>query len=321
MLLLKERWVWDSWYYKDADTYHCFFLQANRSLIDPEKRHLNASIGHAVSQDLTNWEILQDALSPTIEPAWDDNATWTGSVIKDSASGIFHMFYTGVNHKEKGLIQRVGHATSEDLITWKKDLNSPIAEADPKYYEKLNIPNWHDEAWRDPWVFFNAQDAKWHMFVTARHNQGEILDRATVGHLISPNLTSWSIEEPLTGATGFGQLEVLQIEQINGRFVLIFCVALEHIKNPKPHFVSGTYSAPAESILGPFDLSQADLIAPEYAGRVVQGPDGVWNLLGFMGNGSDGEFIGGICDPIPLDLTPNGTLKPVASSASINPNI
>lgn len=321
MLLLKERWVWDSWYHKDGDNYHCFFLQADRALVDPEKRHLNASIGHAVSRDLSNWEVLQDAISPSTEPAWDDNATWTGSVIKDSVTGIFHMFYTGVSLNEKGLIQRVGHATSKDLITWDKDLSSPIAEADSKFYEKLNQPDWHDEAWRDPWVFFNDSDKKWHMFVTARLNEGEILDRATVGHLISSDLKSWSIEKPLTGATGFGQLEVLQIEEVNGKFVLIFCVALEHIKNPKPHFVSGTYSAPAESILGPFDLSQADLIAPEYAGRIVKGPDGVWNLLGFIGNGSDGEFVGAICDPIPLQLTSNGTLKPAASFSSTSTSI
>jgi len=321
MLILKERWVWDSWYYKDGDNYHCFFLQADRSLVDPEKRHLNASIGHAVSKDLTNWEILPDAISPTKAPAWDDNATWTGSVIKDPKTGIFHMFYTGVNHAEKGLIQRVGHATSGDLITWVKDLSSPIAEADAKYYEKLNLPSWHDEAWRDPWVFFNAIDGKWHMFVTARHNQGDTLDRATVGHLISSDLSNWSIEQPLTGPTGFGQLEVLQIEQINGKFVLIFCVALEHIKNPMQHFVSGTYSAPAETTLGPFDLSKADLISAEYAGRVVQGPDGVWNLLGFIGNGSNGEFVGAISDPIPLSLTPNGTLKPVGSFSLTSRNI
>jgi hypothetical protein len=38
-----DLWFWDSWYAKDGDTWHGYFLQAPKSLIDPDARHLNAT--------------------------------------------------------------------------------------------------------------------------------------------------------------------------------------------------------------------------------------------------------------------------------------
>jgi beta-fructofuranosidase len=51
-LRLPNRWIWDFWLARDGKDYHAFYLQAPRSLGDPALRHFNASIGHAVSQDL-----------------------------------------------------------------------------------------------------------------------------------------------------------------------------------------------------------------------------------------------------------------------------
>ena len=60
-LRLPDKWVWDFWLVRDGRDYHAFYLQAPRSLGDPELRHLNASIGHATSKDLRHWRILPDA--------------------------------------------------------------------------------------------------------------------------------------------------------------------------------------------------------------------------------------------------------------------
>ena len=35
-----DLWFWDSWYAKDGDTYHGYFLQAPKSLVDPDARHV-----------------------------------------------------------------------------------------------------------------------------------------------------------------------------------------------------------------------------------------------------------------------------------------
>ena len=36
VIAIDGKWIWDSWYAKDGDTFHGFFLQADRSLGDPD---------------------------------------------------------------------------------------------------------------------------------------------------------------------------------------------------------------------------------------------------------------------------------------------
>ena len=88
MLKLADKWVWDFWFARDGQDYHVFYLQAPRELGDENLRHWHAVIGHAVSQDLINWQILPDAFFPSKVTAWDDYLTWTGSIIKSEGSGI-----------------------------------------------------------------------------------------------------------------------------------------------------------------------------------------------------------------------------------------
>ncbi len=45
------------------------------------------------------------------------------------------MLYTGINRGERGLIQRIGLATSDDLIHWTKHPANPVLEADERWYE------------------------------------------------------------------------------------------------------------------------------------------------------------------------------------------
>ena len=94
MLRLDDSWVWDFWTADDGELYHLFFLHAPRSLGNPDDRHYNASIGHAVSTDLTNWRRLDDAVTRSDAPAFDDLATWTGSIVQHP-DGTWYLYYTG----------------------------------------------------------------------------------------------------------------------------------------------------------------------------------------------------------------------------------
>src|SRR3954469_25458614 len=114
MLRLPDRWGWDLWVARTDSEYHLFFLQAPRALGDPDLRHRNASVGHAVSTDLSSWTILPDVLVRGSAGAWDDLATWTGSVISDGDT--WYMLYTGISSVEGGMVQRIGLATSSNLV-------------------------------------------------------------------------------------------------------------------------------------------------------------------------------------------------------------
>ena len=69
---LPTKWIWDSWYVRDGDLWHAFFLQADKALGDPDLRHFNVSHGHATSYDLRNWDYQGTVLVPANTPAWDD---------------------------------------------------------------------------------------------------------------------------------------------------------------------------------------------------------------------------------------------------------
>ncbi len=162
-LFLAEHWVWDFWFVQDGDHTHLFYLSAPRNLDDPNLRHWNVRIGHAWSVDLKNWEILPDALWPAATPSWDDYTTWTGCVVRAEA-GHWMMFYTGTSKAEDGCVQRIGVACSDDLIVWRRRTETPLLQADLRYYESLDLNIWYEQAFRDPWVFPDPKGDGWHMF-------------------------------------------------------------------------------------------------------------------------------------------------------------
>lgn len=303
-LRLADRWIWDSWFYKDEDTTHAFYLSAPKNLIDPDFRHRNPTIGHAISKDLVNWEVLPDALVPEPSQSFDSWTTWTGSVVRDER-GLWWMFYTGTSREDGGDVQRIGAATSEDSISWHKVSTNALVEADANWYELLDKELWHDQAWRDPWVFQSPETGTWHMLVTARANLGDPKTRAVVGHAISRDLSTWNVEKPLSSpGQGFGQYEVIQFENVDGVPILTFCCGWKELGDHRlmQHGkIDTTYSLVATQLFEGLDFRNARpfLDSIVYAGRLVRGADGFWNLIGFIGE-VDGKFVGELSNPIPV---------------------
>jgi len=316
MLRIPDKWLWDFWFAQDGPYYHIYYLQAPRSLKDEQLRHWHATIGHAVSEDLIDWEILPDALVPSDRDslAWDNYSTWTGSVIK--YGGLWYLFYTGTNREEKGLIQRIGLASSDDLINWRKFPNNPILKADPKQYEVLEGGLWKDQAWRDPWVF--PHDGAFHAYITARIGDGPSLERGVIAHATSLDLMTWKVEGPVTKPGEFGYLEVPQLEQIGERWYLFFCTGTKlfsekRLARPNVKPQRGTHYFVAENPLGPFDLISDDFFIGDEKGRrynskVIRDPSGKWVVLSSLAWSEDG-YVGEIGDPRPIAIGPDGRLS------------
>ncbi len=313
---LSDKWVWDFWFAVDDTDYHLFYLQADKKL-HPDERHWNVSVGHAVSNNLNDWKILPDAIAPSTyenncDEAGDTKTTWTGSIIK--VEDIWYLYYTGGQKSEDGLIQRICLATSKDLITWEKHSANPLISADPHWYDKYNIDHWHDESWRDPWVFKDREEHLYHMLVTCRVNQGDPAGRGAIGYASSRDLVHWEAGPPIFAPGLFGEMEVPQVECIGNHYYLFCSVSVKyHVSRNDPNPQTGLKYFRGISPLGPFSSENSgflgeDTIGSLYAGKVIQGPDHQWYFMAFRNADSDGNFIGGICSPIKIIQQPDGSL-------------
>lgn len=301
---LPDHWVWDFWIADDSETYHMFFLHAPKALGSPDLRHRNARIGRATSRDLKAWTYHGHAFPAGEAGAFDETATWTGSVLR-GPDGLWRMYYTGsrfLSPDSNANIETVGMLTSPDLVTWTKR-PGPITRADPRWYETLGTSSWPEEAWRDPWVFAAADGKTWHMLVTARANSGDDMHRGVVGHATSTDMDNWQVQSPLSAPIyDFAHLEVFQVVTIGGQTYVIFSCDTPRLSGQLMGQMGGIWWMRALSPTGRFDVGGAKLLAAQdlYAGRLVQGRTGQWNLMAFDNRIVDGDFAGSIIDPIPI---------------------
>lgn len=321
VLALKDHFVWDSWYVRDGELWHAFYLKAPRSIGDPELRHFNVSYGHATSTDLMNWTHLGTTFEPAAGPAWDDYTTWTGSTLK-GADGLWHLFYTGSRKSEEGMYQRIGHATSTDLHNWTRvgddgmilDLTGPNAV---HYEADMASSVWHDRAMRDPWVMKDPEGDGWLMFFTARSaGIAEPNAGGCIGFATSSDMYEWTLQPPVfTG--GFGQLEVPQVFAVEGQWYCLFCTAAEHFSKSQAQAnergpVTGNHYLIGDSPRGPWRIApgflDGDLPCRRYAARIVDTGDGLV-IMGFADRPDGADFVGHVMDPEPVIVTGDGLLK------------
>ena len=277
-LRLPDHGLWDFWFAVDGDDVHVFYLQAPRALGDPELRHHNATIGHAVSRDLRRWQVLPDALGTGAPGDFDDLATWTGSVVRHD--GRWHLFYTGIAHAEDGRVQRIGLATSGDLLTWER--RRLLLEADRRWYDR--------EHWRDPWVEWDAERERWDMLVCAKAD-----GRGIVAHAHSPDLRRWTVAPPLSPPTDHFHLEVPQLVRRDDAWWVLFSDAERG---------SGIHYLTARERLGPYSAESRDLLPDarprhHYAGRVLE-HRGERLLFTWVMDDEQGVFVGELSDPVRL---------------------
>jgi len=330
-----DRFLWDFWFAPrpNGGPYHLFYLQAPRSLVDPEERHAVATVGHAVSDDLVCWRERPTALGTGPAGEWDDRAIWTGSILE--RDGTFYWFYTAHRHGEF-FVQRIGLATTTDpsLERWERHPANPILEADPRWYEKGDPDQRRSEACRDPWVVRGeGEDPHWYMFYTARANGesrsgSEIASSpeqpmvpadgcGVVGFARSRDLIAWEPMPPISAPGNFGDLEVPQPVRLGNRWYLLFCTAKHSAARlarigPGGQWM-GTHYLVADRLTGPWRLSTdeplvADQAGTYYAGRIVEGLEGEPVFLAWRQWADDGRFLGGLSNPAPVTVLADGRL-------------
>ena len=321
---VEGRYLWDFWTVRDDATTHMFYLNAPRDIPHPDERHGLAVIGHATSADLRNWTDHGVCLGPSPKPAWDDGTTWTGSTIK-RPDGQWMMFYTGTTRQGGINLQRIGAALSSDLHNWEKLPQNPVLTTDPRWYEVYDFAAkderpWHDEAWRDPWVYPDPAGKGWRMLFTAREKAGPDKGRGVIAQATSPDLLNWTAGEPFFRIGHFGEMEVPQLFQIGAWWYCLFCNGAKNQAASYQPFGgayrhSGTHYLRARSPNGPFEMCEDRFLAGDpawrlYAGRMVPGEGGRLYLMSFLNELPDGGGFGGtISDPMRLWQLPDGRLR------------
>jgi len=186
----------DSQVFSHDGTLHLFHLVLpNHSLI-----------AHAISTDGFHWEPADPALHTGANGRFDDDMLWTMQVVKHPERPLFLMFYTGCSRREHGQIQRIGLATSTDLMHWTRHSGDPILEAAPPHYNAA-LDRVGFVSFRDPHVFLD-DNGGWHMVFTARTAQGDRFLSGCVGHATSKDGFEWKLEAPLFAPGEWEDMEV-----------------------------------------------------------------------------------------------------------------
>jgi hypothetical protein len=132
---------------------------------------------HLTTTDMQSLTLASSGavLSPTAG-AWDSHGIWAPSVVE--ANGVYFMFYSGTTGpgQDPDAVQRIGVATSTDLVQWVKYPMSdcPGAPGDGCVYDcDETWTTWgsggdYDAQCRDPFVLWNDDSGHWVMFVTVR---------------------------------------------------------------------------------------------------------------------------------------------------------
>ncbi|HCU38234.1 MAG TPA: hypothetical protein DGT21_23265 [Armatimonadetes bacterium] len=198
--------------------YYLFHLQGPRDLPKPPYEEMAL----ATSTDLLNWQTHPLLLKPGAPGEWDDVAIYTSGYIHHE--GRFYTLYTGLGSAEQGRVQRIGLASSTDLVEWERHPANPVLEADPHWYEADpdDAPTYNHVGWRDPWLWQHPDDGMFYAFITARENHGPGETRGCIALAKSIDLIDWECLPPCYAPQTERDHEVSELIPYRGKWLIIF---------------------------------------------------------------------------------------------------
>jgi beta-fructofuranosidase len=241
-------------------------------------------IAHAVSEDGLSWQRVENALFISQPGGWDDDMLWTMSVSPDpQRSGQWRMFYTGLSMRDRGRVQRIGLARSDDLFDWHKDDAGayPLTLSGPPYEHDLHVGR-HWVSFRDP--YYVRVDGAGYLLAAGRVDYGPVIRRGAVAMLEEVEPDRFEPRQPLFHPGRYDDVEVPVPVRIGERWYLLGSIR----EDVKVHYWY------AEDFRGPYLNFSDNVLLPQgnYAARLCH-DDGrllVWNFF-FKGRVSEGRHL------------------------------
>jgi beta-fructofuranosidase len=96
---------------------------------------------------------------------------------------------------------------------------------------------------------------------------------------------------------------VPQVVSLDSRTLLLFSCDAPALAGARADEQGGIWAVEAAAPTGPFDTAAAELVVDErlYSGRIIRDRGGMPVMLAFENATTDGEFVGTLSDPIPLE--------------------
>lgn len=217
------------------------------------------NLGHAVSNDLDQWTVLDTAAVKVRPGRFDSRHVWAPSVIQRGLT--YYMFYTGVDNIGN---QRIGLATSTDLLAWAQGDSvlhvGQIPWADPN----PGSPYAGEDQLRDAFVMADPNvPGDWLMYfvsVPLAYSPGMVTGYArSHGNFSSweSNPTPlWATLRPFTGPTG--RVESPHVFLRNGKWWLFHTVNHDGLPLPSDTvYAISNVASPTDTVTANWSPRQA----------------------------------------------------------------
>ena len=288
-------------------------------------------LGHESSSDLITWDNHDPALNISETGNWDDEHIWAPSIVYNPVDELYYMHYTGVtdgftqnaaNHKE-----RIGLATSSDLITWDKyPGNNCAGTTGEGCLMDCDFP-WNawgeiEDSWtyqcRDPNVFFDSASGDWYMVYSTSPSPFDW--KMIVGLAKSSDLINWEDLGPID-VTFESKAESAHIVKENGLYYLFWTTKIESLDGIKYSFTndleSEVWSVP-ENVIGAENMIASEFYIFNnqslFAGIIGQYDVGFRTLNFNLNNSvSIGAIVQGDCSYVGSDV-----INPGVSDSNCN---
>jgi beta-fructofuranosidase len=306
--------MWDPWFVAHEGQVHLFHLQRRTdgsTRTAAEADH----IGHAVTRDLIHWTELPLTVGPGEKGGMEDMQPWTGCAVVQE--GVFHLFYTMRSTRDAsrsnyggGGIQRIGLATSDDLVHWQRYPKNPVLTPDPRWYVHEGKPEPGNKVGcRDMKIIRDPVSDGWIGFYAATVPAEEEAEAACIAVARSKDLIHWEQMPPAFHPKRYGEVEAHDVFPLRGKWWMT-CLTSHHHGNrggfSDPNIVRGSIYAVADFPEGPY--------REPLGGNILLGGDltagGTVSTVEFEGKRyaffQEGPFLS---QPLELNVSPEGWLR------------